>query len=267
MSAASPEDREVRIGRIFERAIGAVRANAVLMIGIALVLGAIPLALSTYVFNLFVPNLYVSTPTNPFTLYLLTGRGAAAQAATSFVNLLFGTITNGALIHATIARFESRRASLGECLDAAASVFVPLVGLSILYWLGLIVGFLFLVIPGLLMWCIWFVAKPVLVIERTSMIGAFGRSKDLTAFQGWKILGILLIVLMVAGVARLITQYVGFGILGPGPFRSRPSDLLLALPVSTLSSLLWPTVQASAYIELRNAKEGAPVDRLQEVFA
>ena len=102
MSAASPEDREVRIGRIFERSIAAVRANAVLMIGISLVLGAIPLSLSSYVFDLFVPNFYISTPANPFTLYLLTGRGAAGQAAASCVNLLFATITSGALIHATI---------------------------------------------------------------------------------------------------------------------------------------------------------------------
>ena len=213
MSAASVEDREVRIGRIFERAIAAIRANAIVMIGVALLLGAVPLALSTYVFNVFVPNLYVSTPANPFTLYLLTGRGAAAQAAASFVNLLFATFANGVLIHVTIAHFESRRASLSECLDAAGAVFVPLVGLSILYWLGLIVGFLFLIIPGLLMWCIWFVAKPVLVVERTSVIRAFGRSKELTAFEGWKMLGILLIVLIVAGVARLVTQYVGLGFM------------------------------------------------------
>ena len=72
---------------------------------------------------------------------------------------------------------------------------------------------------------------------------------------------------MVAGAARLVTLHVGLGIFGSVTFASRTSYLLLALPVSTLSSLSWPTLEASAYIELRNAKEGAPVDRLQEVFA
>src|SRR5689334_2931759 len=54
-SAAEPTgdrqaDRQMAVGRVFERAFGAVRTNPVVILGLALVIGAIPNLLMTYLF-------------------------------------------------------------------------------------------------------------------------------------------------------------------------------------------------------------------------
>src|SRR5206468_10149052 len=141
-----------------------------------------------------------------------------------------------AIIHATVAHSEGRRASLSECLDATASVFVPLVGLSLLYLLGLIVGFVFLIVPGLMAWCVWFVAKPAFIIEREGVLRAFGRSKELTAFEGWKMFGILLILLMTGAAVSELARIVARAIEGTDPVATfSVSYRLLLAPVTTLS--------------------------------
>lgn len=263
MATIAAEDRngKISVGRVFSRAFETIQHNAILVIGIALLVGAVPHALVTYVFSVFVPNATDAA-------FVLTQRGAAATACIFFVELLIGAIVQASIIHATIAHLYGRRAPFGECLGAAADVLVPLVALSVLYTLGLVIGFVFLIVPGLMAWCMWFVAKPVLVAERTGITRAFKRSKELTAFEGWKMLGILLVLLAAGVIGSLLARLIGQSIEGTDPAATLPlSYLLLLIPVSTLSYVLWPTLQAAAYIELRSAKEGPVRSHLEQVFA
>jgi hypothetical protein len=259
--AAADRNGKISVGRVFSRAFETIQRNAFLVIGIALLLGAIPRALVTYVFSTLAPNALDPA-------FMLTQRGAAAIAGIFFVDLLIGAIVQASIIHATVAHRDGRRVTFSECLDAAADVLVPLVGLSVLYILGLILGFVLLIVPGLMAWCMWFVAKPVLVTERTSIRQAFKRSKELTAFEGWKILGILLILLSVDGVGSEVARLLGQAIDGGDPMVALPlSYLLVLIPFSTLGYVLWSTLQASAYVELRIAKEGPIRGHLEQVFA
>jgi hypothetical protein len=118
-----------------------------------------------------------------------------------------------------------------------------------------------------MVWCVWFVAKPALVAEREGIVRAFSRTRKLTAFEGWKIFGILLILLATGTATSQLARFISRGIEDSDPLATFPiSYLLLLVPVTILSFVLWSTVLASTYLELRDAKDGSPINRLQEVF-
>lgn len=66
-----------------------------------------------------------------------------------------------------------------------------LVSLVVAY-LGIGVAGIFFVIPGLILWLRWFVAAPVVAIERRGIAGALKRSARLTAGHYWRVLALLL---------------------------------------------------------------------------
>ena len=47
------------------------------------------------------------------------------------------------------------------------------------------VGFVFLIVPGLILLVIWSVVAPVMVLERPGIFAAFGRSRQLVHGNGW----------------------------------------------------------------------------------
>src|SRR3546814_7670999 len=90
------------------------------------------------------------------------------------------SLVQGALVRATIAHTEGRRASFGESAAAWLVVALPLSGLSILAAIGIWLGLILLIVPGIMLFCMWAVVAPALVEERTGVFGVFGRSRELT---------------------------------------------------------------------------------------
>jgi lipid-A-disaccharide synthase-like uncharacterized protein len=69
--------------------------------------------------------------------------------------------------------------SAGELLQSVELVFWPLVAVSILFGIGVGIGFVLLIVPGLILLVIWSVVAPVTVLERPGVFAAFGRSREL----------------------------------------------------------------------------------------
>lgn len=77
-----------------------------------------------------------------------------------------------------------------------AATLVALLGI-----VGVIVGTVFLIVPGLILMTIWAVLLPVVVVERQDVFDAFGRSQDLVSGNGWKVFGTLLLLgLILVGI-------------------------------------------------------------------
>jgi hypothetical protein len=64
-------------------------------------------------------------------------------------------------------------------LQSVEPVFWPLVAVSILLGIGVGIGFVLPIIPGLMLLVIWSVVAPVTVLERVGVLAAFGRSGEL----------------------------------------------------------------------------------------
>ena len=107
------------------------------------------------------------------------GRSSGPAAAWS-VSVVAGTLYQGMVVGLVRDVQDGRRdSSVGELIEATWPVVLPLIGAGILAGLAIAVGFLLLVVPGLILLTIWAVIAPVIVVEHSGVIDAFGRSREL----------------------------------------------------------------------------------------
>lgn len=264
MATVAPvyEGRDVSVGRVFQRAIDAVRINPVVIIGLGLLVGAIP--------SLLLSLLSVSL-----------GLGVSASPATFSFSRLFGflffsvvivvvvsSFVQAAITRATVSASEGRKATFGECLSAAARVFLPLVAMAILSGLAMMLGAFLFVIPGIILFLMWSVASPAMVIERGGIIGSLTRSAELTKGSRWKILAMFLVLIVAYWLLSLVVGVVGLTEYRPATaagltIANLIGSIVLGTAFNTAAGAMWP----SLYVELRHAKEGTSIESLEQVFA
>lgn len=255
-------DRSVSVGRIISRAFAVMGANPLLVFGVSLVLGAIPQIFFSAVLGV----------QNSVVIHGQTAGAVAAQRLFSIViTLVLQSIVIGCLTRNTVAYSEGRKASLGECLGVAVSRVLPVIAVSILFGLGVVLGMILVIVPGIVLAIMWSVAIPVTVEEDTGIIGAFGRSKALTEGARWKIFGLFLLLIlimigvgMVAGIASIIV--LGVNSQAPVAVWS-PTAIVLNVLFSTIMSAIWSVIQTSLFVELREWKDGPVEAKLGEIFA
>jgi hypothetical protein len=90
--------------------------------------------------------------------------------------------------------------SVGELFSNAAPYLGTLVLNGILAGIAIAIGFVLIIVPGLILLTIWAVIAPSIVIEDKGVFEAFGRSRELVAF---------LIVIAVGLVAAIIGASIG----------------------------------------------------------
>jgi hypothetical protein len=253
------------IGRTFQRAFSALSLNPLVVLGLALIVGALPGLLMSYLFVQF-------GLTSPGALQAGALSFRAFMGATFFstvIAMVIGALVQGALTRAVVSANEGRRATFGECLSTGFQVFLPLIGVSILFSIGVGIGFVLLFIPGIILLLMWAVAIPALVTERTGVFGAFSRSAELTKGSRWKILGLFLVLGVIYWLLSIVLGLIGLKMYAPA---TSPTGLTIAnivgsMILGTIFNVLWGTIQPSLYVELRQAKEGESSESLAQVFA
>jgi hypothetical protein len=259
--AISSEERSWSIGTVLSRTFAILGDNPLATFGIAFLFGAVPQSLYAY----FV-TATLTTADRASTI------GAVAVSIGSFVIfMILSMLVQGALVRATLAHSEGQRATLGQCIGTGLAVAVPLIGLTILMLLGMMAGFMLLLVPGIILYLMWSVAVPALVAEKTGVLGAFSRSRSLTKGARWKIFGLLLLLIV---LVWLLSGIMGIVMLAGGMMPAAangtlvfsPLYLLLSGVVNTLVIAFWSTAQASLYVSLRNWKDGPQAQDLADIF-
>lgn len=105
-------------------------------------------------------------------------------------------------------RDGTRDQSVGELFSAAAPFLATLIMNGILAAIAIAIGFVALIVPGLILLTIWAVISPAIVVENEGVIGAFGRSRELVRGNGWSVFGAIVIAFLIV----LITSFVFSGI-------------------------------------------------------
>jgi hypothetical protein len=138
--------------------------------------------------------------------------------------------------------------SVGDLLRSVEPVLIPLMIVSVLLGLGVAIGFILIIIPGLILLTIWSVVAPVTVLEHPGVFAAFGRSRELVRGNGWSVFGVIVLLYLGVIVVSLVSSGVASG-LGTGG-RAFVQFLITALlaPVPALGASV-------LYFELR----GEPV--------
>jgi hypothetical protein len=139
----------------------------------------------------------------------------------------------------------ARELQVGDTLRSVTPFLGRLVGAGILAGIGIGVGLLLIVIPGLILMTIWAVLIPVIVVERTGVMDAFRRSQALVRGNGWQVFGVLfvLFVIQFGLAAALVAVAVGIS-----------NSFVLLFVAFALVALLVAPIQALAastmYFEL-----------------
>jgi len=260
---AAAEPSKLDIGRVIGGTFEVLRRNLVTFAVLALVLAGIPTAIVTF--------MQVSNLETNATFALRPGYFQAVGFS-GLAALITNAILQGALVYGTVQDLNGRQASIPDCLANGLRAFLPLIGLTILLFLGIGFGMILLIVPGIMLALAWCVAVPALVAERTGVFGAFRRSRDLTRNNRWRIFGLFVLVWIVlsviaAAIGGLAMTLAFGGALDPLALARSPVQVIGNIVSNTLSSLVGSTGVAVLYVELRKAREGAAPQWLAEVFS
>ena len=126
------------------------------------------------------------------------------------ISLVLATLYEGMVVQLVRDVQDGRRDNTaGELFGSVSPVLVPLIAVSILAGLGIGIGFVLLIVPGLVLLTFWSVAAPVVVIERPGVFGAFGRSRELVRGYGWPVFGTVVLVFLLVIAASIAAALIG----------------------------------------------------------
>jgi len=204
------------IGEAFEtyrEHAGALLGGALIVIGIAGVIEGLLLITGSLVLT---------------TIGILIGL-AASFLYTGYVVKLVQDVRDG-----------RRDFSVGELFSHAAPFVGTLVLNGILAGIAIAIGFVLLIVPGLILLTIWSVIAPSIVVEHRGIFDAFGRSRELVRGHGWQVFGAIVLAFLIVFAVGLVASIIGAAIGDAGRVILQPIANVLTAPVAALvSSILF----------------------------
>ena len=258
--AAEPGTVQFSIGRVIGDSFGVLVRNIVSFGILSLLIGLIGL-----VFGLF---------------FLDTSQLEAAQndpaqfeaamqqfnwwafALTILLMIIVSFLTQAAIIYGTFQDLRGQKAGVGDCIARGLSSIVPVVVGSILLSLGIMIGSLFLLVPGIILALMWWVYVPAIVVEGKGIIEAFGRSRELTRGRRWHILGLLIVVIILLVVVAFIIAFV-VAIIAP---QGGLAASIIEYVFNSLLTAFISVLTAVGYYYLRAEKEGVDANEIARIF-
>lgn len=194
-----------------------------------------------------------------------TGVVKAQYGFNTLVNLPIAVVSligKLGLMWAALRVMGGKSASLSEAIRKGGSYFWPGFGISLLTGLGVGLGLLLLIIPGLFLMTMWCVALPA-YIERDNGVGeAMSRSAELTKGSRWVIFA------LIAGlwIAYLVPLFL-FGMLIAILPDSAPVLDIVIIPLAVAAMTLAGSVGYPAVYRELKYRGGSDADQTAEVFA
>ena len=175
----------------------------------------------------------------------------AAEPALALVSLVIGvmatTLFTGMVVKLVADVRDGRRdSSARQLLQAVMPVLGQLLVVAFVVGLGVVVGFILIIVPGLILLTVWSVAAPVVVLERPPGLQALGRSRELVRGNGWQVFGVIfvlvILVTIAAGAVEFAAESAGTGV-----------GIVVRVIVGVLTAPLAALAAAVLYFELREA--------------
>lgn len=177
------------------------------------------------------------------------------------VPAILGPLATAVIIRGVYRHLRGQEVTLEETWRGVGSLWLPILGASILIGLAVILGYIACIVPGLIVQTGLFVALPVLVVERLGVTGSLSRSWSLTDGNRVRIffvvVGLMLLALLGGGALG-----GAFGALGLGDTSIDVLTHLLAALITALEAVL----AAVVYFDLRRLREGLDLDEVAAVF-
>ena len=257
MAVADIASGRFEMGRVFSRTFEVIRANFLpfFLLGLIATIPSTVYQLLTTSGQL--PSTFAAGDSHATTLFLI------AVGLSAIVGSFLGLVLQAALTYGAISYLGGQPVSLGRAVGVGFRQFFPLLGIGFLEALGLMVGFLLLIVPGFMLLVAWSMAVPARVAEQTGITESFGRSRELTAGYRWPIFGAIVILTLGSGVAQAaVRPLVAAGALSATVYLGAA----LTAVVTAILAVASATLHASMYYELRMIKEGVGPQQIAAVF-
>jgi hypothetical protein len=248
---------DLDLGRVIGRSFGALRADALLL----LVTGAVLVGGPAAVYGWLRVSGVVASPGADM---VAAFRGAPGE---TLVSSLLGVLYAGGAMHVALARLRGESVGLTGMLEGGRRFFLPLLGINIVTSLGIGVGLILLIVPGLILLSMWAVAAPARVAGRPGVLEAMDRSVKLTQGQRWRVLALVLL-----GWGAFLAFAFGGGWVSASLEGYREeggivTEMIFSPLLQLLAALLANVGTAALFHELTLIKEGPDVDAVAAVFA
>ena len=167
----------------------------------------------------------------------------------------------GALCEA-VADVRDGRAdlSISETLQKVRPRLAPLLGAGLLAGLGVAVGLLLLIVPGLVLLTWWSVIIPVIVLERVAAMESFGRSRELVRGHGWNVFGVIVLTVLILLLVAILLAIILAILLAwlPDEVRGYVQTLVSNSLTAPFLALAW-TIMYFRLRDLERPAEPAPI--------
>ena len=176
------------------------------------------------------------------------------------IRLFIATVMFAAVIRTVVETYVGIESSWQRSTVAAINRLPALAVVTVLFWSGTILGWMFLLIPGIFLLVSWSACLPVLIVEGADPVSAMLRSWRMTSGRRWSLFGVLVVASLLVFLAGTLAYIVAGAVLVivQGRF-----GLLLA------SEIAWVLVQpfigvvlGVLYLDLRVRKEDLDSDWL-----
>jgi hypothetical protein len=210
------------------------------------------------VFDIYVDQASVLMPAAAV-VFVFTGIISALLVATSaglalvavLISLVAITLFTGMVVELVADVQDGRRdASAGQLLQAVTPVLGQLILVGIVAGIGIVVGFILIIVPGLILITIWSVAAPVVVLERPGVFAALTRSRELVRGNGWQVFGVILVLYILVGAVSIIIEGIADS-AGSGV------GIVVRVIVGVLTAPLSALAASVLYFELRGRSDGS----------
>ena len=181
-------------------------------------------------------------------------RGFLVSLVATAVQLVGTYLFQGMVVQTVRDIQDGRRDStMGQLFQSVVPVLGALIAAGLLAGIGITIGFVLLIVPGLFLLTIWALVGPVVVVERPGVFPAFGRSRELVRGNGWQVFGVIVILFIIQFIAVLILTSIIVGILtnAVGAAIAQLIAYVLIAPLTALAA-------ATMYFELLRIHGGQP---------
>jgi hypothetical protein len=135
--------------------------------------------------------------------------------------------------------------SVGETFERVFPVLNRIVIAGILLGIAIGIGFLLLIVPGLIVLTLWIFVIPAIVLENRGIGEAFGRSRELVRGNGWNVFGVIVLTfVLLLGVSIALRLILS-------PLDEWLASLIQQIVANTLVAPFAVIVWTLAYYRLR----------------
>jgi hypothetical protein len=117
---------------------------------------------------------------------------------------------------------------------------------------GILIGFILLIVPGLYLLTIWSVIVPVVMLEGTGVTQAFGRSRNLVRGNGWNAFGVIVLTVLVLIAIGIVVRVALFWL--PDGIEEYLVTVIRSAVSAPFAALAWTNM----YYRLRDVPVMAP---------